>query len=43
MPINLPFIDISFYFVVYFIASYLNNMVISCLLKNFIFDNSNLT
>ena len=43
MPINLPFIDISFYFVVYFIASYLNNMAISCLLKNFIFDNSNLT
>ena len=43
MPINSPAYEVSFYFVVYLIASYLNNMAIFCLLKNCIFDNSNLT
>ena len=43
MPINSPSCNISFYFVVCYIASYLNNMANFCLTKNCRFDNSNFT
>ena len=43
MPINLPYIDVNFYFVARYIVKSHKNMAISCLHENCIFDNSNFT
>ena len=43
MPINLPLIDITFYFVAYRIVKLHKNMAIFSLPKKYIFGNSNFT